>query len=85
MIEIKKYIDDTTLISRRIIITSYTYVVVVNSHEVIFVKDGKTIPKQLTSVKLNEILNHKASFTKTIEVNKTMINYTVINLEVGNE
>lgn len=85
MIEIKKYIDDTTLISRRIINTSYTYVVVVNSHEVIFVKDGKPIPKQLTSKKLNEILNHKASITKTIEVNKTMINYTVINLEVGNE
>lgn len=82
--EIRRFLEDETFLSRNIINMHYTYIIVINAHELIFVNDDK-VPSSITQKKLNKIHSSENYITKSIIINEEEINYTIVYLEGEND
>jgi len=85
MEEIKSFIENKTGLSRRILKTEYTYFIIINPNELLFVKDGNIAPKEISDILMDKILSSTNKTTHSININLDPITYTIVNLEDNNE
>ena len=81
MEEIKSFIENKTSLSRRVLKSEYTYFIIINPNELIFVKDGSNAPKEISDDLMDRIISSTNKTTHSININLDPITYTIVNLE----